>query len=358
MANRQKNPGGHDDYPQQRHQRRRLIAIGWSLAIAVLLLGVKFYAYWLTDSAAILSDALESIINVVAGAFALVSVIMAHKPPDENHPYGHGKIEFFSAGFEGAMIIGAAVAIFYTGVSHLIEPRPLPNLGMGLVLLVATALVNLVLGIGLLRVGRSTDSLTLVADGKHVLTDVYTSAGVLIGLVFLRFTNWHWLDGAIACLVGINILVTGWSLVRQSFHGLMDAANPNILQQLSGLLIGNRGQYWVDIHQLRAWKSGNHIHVDLHLVLPRELSLEEAHREAKVMETLIENHFRGRASALIHTDPCIDADCPICSRYECDFRQKPAGDLTPWTLETLTAYKGSGPFVRPEKKEDPPPGGS
>lgn len=348
----------HDGFPQQDHQRQRLIAISSSLVIAVALLGVKFYAYWLTDSAAILSDALESIINVVAGAFALVSVILAHKPPDESHPYGHGKIEFFSAGFEGALIIGAAVAIFYTGVSHLIDPRPLPNLEKGLVLLVATALVNLVLGIGLLRVGRRTDSLTLVADGKHVLTDVYTSAGVLIGLVFLRFTDWHWLDGAIACLVGVNILVTGWSLVRQSFHGLMDAANPDILQALSRLLIGNRRKSWVDIHQLRAWKSGNHIHVDLHLVLPKELSLEEAHREAKVMETLIEKHFQGKASALIHTDPCIDEDCPICSRYNCNYREKPAGRQVPWTLETLTVYKGTGPFARSPKKEDPPPGGS
>ena len=344
----------HDRFHGQDHQRQRLIAIGASLGIAIGLLGVKFTAYWLTGSAAILSDALESIINVVAGTFAMVSVILAHKPPDESHPYGHGKIEFFSAGFEGAMIIGAAVAIFYTGVSRLIDPRPLPNLGVGLVLLAATALVNLVLGIALLRIGRRTDSLTLIADGKHVLTDVYTSAGVLIGLFFLRFTAWHWLDGAIACVIGVNILVTGGSLVRQSFHGLMDAANPDILQDLSRLLIGERRGRWVDIHQLRAWKSGNLIHVDLHLVLPRDLSLEEAHNEAKVLETLIAKNFHGRASALIHMDPCIDADCPVCADYECDLRSKPTGELPPWTLDTLTAHKGIGPFAR-SKKEDLPP---
>jgi cation diffusion facilitator family transporter len=187
---------------------------------------------------------------------------------------------------------------------------------------------------------------------------VYTSTGVLIGLVLMQFTAWNRLDGIIACLVGINILVTGWSLVRQSFHGLMDAANPDVLQRLSRLLIDNRRDVWVDVHQLRAWKSGNHIHADLHLVLPRELSLEEAHTEAKVLEELIEKHFRGRASALIHMDPCIDKDCPVCARYDCSNRSQPAGDLPPWTLETLTAHKGTGPFASTEKKEDPSPDGS
>jgi cation diffusion facilitator family transporter len=338
--------------PPQHEQRRRLITISFSFGVAVFLLIVKFYAYWLTHSAAILSDALESIINVVASAFAMVSVIMAHKPPDENHPYGHGKIEFFSAGFEGALIIGAAVAIFITGASHLVHPHPLPNLGLGLVLLIVTAVVNLFLGIILLRVGRRTDSLTLIADGKHVLTDVVTSAGVLLGLLFLRFTDWLWLDGTIACLVGVNILVTGWGLVRQSYHGLMDAANPEVLQQLSQLLIDSRRDVWVDIHQLRAWKSGNHIHVDLHLVLPKDLNIDEAHKEAKVLEKLIETHFRGRASALIHMDPCIDKECPVCARYDCRIREKPASEIVPWTLETLTTHKGAGLFAPSQKKED------
>ena len=210
----------------------------------------------------------------------------------------------------------------------------------------------------MLRVGRRTDSLTLIADGKHLLTDVYTSVGVLIGLAILTVTDWHWLDGAVACLVGVNILVTGWGLVRQSYRGLMDAANPDVLQQLSRLLIDHRRDVWVDIHQLRAWKSGNHIHIDLHLVLPKELSLEEAHSEGKVLEDLIEEHYRGKASALIHMDPCIDKDCPVCARYDCSIRKKPAGEQHPWTLETLTATKSKSPFARSAKKKDQPPGGS
>jgi cation diffusion facilitator family transporter len=325
--------------------KKRLVAIGASFGIGLLLMGVKFYAYGLTHSSAILSDALESIINVVAGAFAMGSVILAAKPPDETHPYGHGKIEFFSAGFEGALIIIAAVGIFKSGMAHLLHPQTLPNLGAGLVLLVGAGVVNGVLGVVLVRVGRGTDSLTLVADGKHVLTDVVTTGGVLAGLLLVQFTGWYRLDGIIACMVGIQILVTGSALVRQSFHGLMDAANPDVLDELSRLLVDNRRACWVDIHQLRAWKAGEHTHIDLHLVLPRDLSLEEAHQEAKDLESLIVRHFRAKASALIHMDPCLDVDCPVCACHLCSTRETDTQAVMPWSLKTFTAQKSenSGP---------------
>ena len=319
--------------------KKRLIAIGTSFGIGLLLMGVKFYAYDLTNSSAILSDALESIINVVAGAFAMGSVILAAKPPDETHPYGHGKIEFFSAGFEGALIIIAALGIFKSGMTHLVHPQPLPNLGAGLVLLVVAGIVNGALGFVLVRVGRRTDSLILEADGKHVLTDVLTTGGVLVGLLLVQVTGWYRLDGIIACLVGIQILITGSALVRQSFRGLMDAANLEVLEELSRLLVANRRACWVDIHQLRAWKSGDHIHIDLHLVLPRDLSLEEAHQEAKDLESLIVRHFQAKASALIHMDPCLDVDCPVCACHLCNTRETDAQTVVPWSLKTFTAQK-------------------
>lgn len=326
-------------------QRRRMALAASSLAVGIGLMAVKFYAWWLTGSAAILSDALESIINVVAGGFALISVIMAARPPDATHPYGHGKIAFFSAGFEGALIIVAALGIFHTGILHLIEPRRIPNLNVGLLILLAAALVNLVMGLGLVRYGRKSDSLILEADGQHLLTDVVTSVGVLIGLVMVRLTGFLWLDGGIACLVGLNILRTGWRLVRQSFHGLMDAANPAVLEDLARLLIDNRRICWVDIHQLRAWKAGDHLHVDLHLVLPRDLQLEEAHRESKILENLIVDHYRGKASALIHIDPCIDDECPVCACQPCDTRNQNLQRQAEWTVATLTTHKGFGTFL-------------
>lgn len=320
-------------------RRRRLILIALSFLVGTLLMAVKFYAYRLTRSSAILSDAFESIINVVASAFAMGSIILAARPPDESHPYGHGKIEFFSAGFEGALIIMAACGIFITGVPRILAPQPLPHLETGLFLLLGTSGVNLILGLRLIREGRRSDSITLVADGKHLLTDVYTSGGVLLGLILVKVTGWLWLDGFLACLVGLNILLTGFALVRQSFHGLMDAADRTLLKRLSQLLIDNKHPNWVDVHQLRAWKSGDHIHIDLHLVLPRDCSLEEAHAEAKALETLVIDHFGGRASALIHMDPCVDGDCPICVRRDCDLRCKTAGNALQWTLNTLTARK-------------------
>ncbi len=323
-----------------RDLKRRAVLVGLAILVGILLMALKFYAYRLTHSSAILSDALESIINVVASSFALVSILVASRPPDENHPYGHGKIEFFSAGFEGALIIMAAIGIFKTGIPRLIEPAPLPHLNIGLLLLAGAGVVNLIMGVGLIRSGKHCGSLTLVADGRHLLTDVSTSIGVLLGLVLVKVTGWLWLDGLIACIVGLNILVTGFSLVGQSFHGLMDAADRRVLIQLSDLLTRNRRANWLDIHQLRAWKSGDHTHIDMHLVLPRDCSLDQAHREAKAVETIVVDYFGGRASALIHMDPCVEDDCPACRQNGCPLRQVgPAADIDEWSLDTFTARK-------------------
>lgn len=294
----------HESTPGGQFFKLRMTTIGISLSVSVVLMAVKFYTFHLTHSSAVLSDALESIINVVAAAFAVVSIWMAAQPPDSDHPYGHGKIEYFSAGFEGALIIFAAIGIFKTGISHLLMPKPLANLQAGLTILVAASAINLLLGIGLVRVGKKAKSLTLIADGKHVLTDVYTSAGVVGGLLLVHLTGWLWLDGGIACLVGVNILLTGTRLVRQSFSALMDASDPHLLDEISRLLETHRKGVWIDIHQLRAWRSGNFVHIDLHLVLPRDYLLDDAHDQAKSLEKLLIDHFEGNAGVLVHMDPC------------------------------------------------------
>lgn len=323
------------------HIRARLIAISLSFLVGASLMAAKFYAYLLTHSSAILSDALESIINVVASAFALGSILLAAKPPDESHPYGHGKIEYFSAGFEGALIILAALGIFKTGLSHIFHPQQLPHLQNGLFILLGASLVNLLLGVGLVRVGKRTRSLALMADGKHVLTDVYTSAAVLLGLFLVHQTGWYWLDGTVACLVGLNILVSGGKLVRQSFAALMDASDPDLLKEISTLLAKHRRDIWIDVHQLRAWRSGNLVHIDFHLILPRDLTLEDAHNEGKQVEKIIKDHFEGAASVLIHMDPCIDSDCPICRHHICESRQEDLKKRSAWTWEILTMQGGA-----------------
>jgi cation diffusion facilitator family transporter len=312
------------------HQKLRLQMILLSVSVSTALMGAKFLTYHLTQSSAVLSDALESIINVVAGAFAFLSVWMAAKPPDPEHPYGHGKIEYFSAGFEGALIIVAAVGVFYTGIQHLQHPRVLPNLEEGLLILIVATAINLLLGIGLIRAGRRTNSITLTSDGQHILTDVYTSGGVLIGLVLVFWTDWLWLDGVVACLMGVNILATGTRLVRQAFSRLMDASDPSLLDAITEVLERHRRSAWIDIHQLRAWQAGHLTHVDLHLVLPKDLSMELGHSEAKTVEHLLIEHFEGNASVLVHMDPCDENLCPLCQQNECQWRALPLVSRPVW----------------------------
>jgi cation diffusion facilitator family transporter len=324
------------------HLRQRLIAISASLVIGIGLMAVKFIAYFITDSAAIFSDALESIINVVAASFALMSVIIAAKSPDPSHPYGHGKIEYFSAGFEGALIILAALGIFYEAWPRLLHPQAIPKIASGTLLILGAALVNLILGLGLVMVGQRTRSVTLIADGKHVLTDVYTTVGVVGGLVAVYFTGWNWLDGAVAFLVALNILVTGARLVHQSSAALMDTSDPELLDEICGVIADHRRDLWIDIHQLRARRSGTAVHIDFHLILPRDLSIEESHREIKILEQVLNNHYDGQADILIHADPCTDPECPICANFGCDERVEPTRMQPLWRRDTLTCDGNHG----------------
>ena len=317
--------------------KTRLLAISLSVVVSMGLMALKFYAYWLTGSAAILSDALESIINVVASTFALGSIIFAARSPDPSHPYGHGKIEFFSAGFEGALIILAAFGIFYQAWPRIFQPHDLPHLGGGLLILVGVNIANLMLGAGLVTVGRRTNSLVLIADGKHILTDVYTTGGVLLGLGLVLWTGWLWLDGVVACLVGLNIVVTGTRLVFQAAAGLMDTSDPRLLEEISAILQKHRKSIWIDVHQLRARRSGDIIHLDFHLILPKELTLEEGHREVKELEKIFQTHFGKTADILIHVDPCTRPICPICGFDPCQHRQADTRQQSLWQIEVVTA---------------------
>lgn len=313
-----------------------------SLGIAVALLVVKMVAWLLTGSAAILSDALESIINVVAAAFAVVSVSVADAPPDERHPYGHGNIEYYAAWLEGMLILLASVGIFYESWDKIFHPAPMPNLGVGIGLLVAAGGVNLWLGLKLVRQGRQSGSLTLEADGKHVLTDVYTSAGVFVGLGLVWATGWLWLDGLVACLVGLNIAWAGVGLVRRSVSGFMIESDPALLEAICELLRENRQPSWIDIHRLRAIKAGRRVHVDLHLILPREMPLFEAHRQVDAMESLLLSRLGPGADVMIHADPCTEARCPVCESDPCDLRSGPNVASPVWTTATTGQPKKAG----------------
>lgn len=336
----------------RRHFRMRVAAALASLLVGAGLVGAKFYVFRITGSSAFLSDALESIINVVASAFVLLSILLASKPPDASHPYGHGKIEYFSVGFEGALIIGAAVGILLQAWPQILNPRPLPNLESGLLISGAISAVNLILGTVLISLGKRTQSITLVADGKHVLTDFFTSLGVILGLFLVWLTGWIWMDGAVACLVAVNILFTGWRLIRHSFAGLMDASDPELLEEITWILKKHRKKEWIDIHQLRARRYGSHVHLDFHLILPRTFTLEEVHHEVKELERIFKARYGERADVNIHVEPCKSIECPICGHGPCRCRLEPPRGLRIWNKEDITGAYVSPPQGGAVSKEE------
>ena len=301
---------------------------------------IKFAAYLLTNSAAILSDALESIINVVASGFALYSIYLSDQPPDTRHPYGHGKIEYFSVGFEGALIILAAVTILYLAIPEFFGAPMLAKLDLGIFLMLGTSAVNLALGLFLVRTGRRTRSMPLVADGKHLLTDVYTSVGVVAGLVLVRLTGWHGWDPLAACAVAINIIFTGWRLVIKSSGRLMDESEPELLRRIVEILNEHRRSDWIDVHHLRARHYGDKVHVDFHLVVPRSLGLLEAHREAKQIETMMLDSLREVVEIIVHVDPCEDPLCERCVQHPCQDRSKARPATSePWQVDDVVVKR-------------------
>lgn len=329
-----------NDNTEISNQTIRFRAMILAVSVGGLLMTVKFVAYFLTDSTAILSDALESIINVVASGFALYSIYVSNQPPDTSHPYGHGKIEYFSVGFEGALIILAAVAILYKAIPAFFVERVLAQLNLGIILILGTSAINLVLGLFLIRTGRKTRSVPLEADGKHLLTDVYTSVGVVGGLLLVRFTGWQGWDPLAACAVAVNIIFTGWRLVQESFGRLMDEADPVLLDRIVEILNAHRRPDWIDIHQLRTRHYGDKVHVDFHLVVPRSFGLLQAHVEAEAIEEMIVDSLSEVAEAIVHVDPCEDPLCERCRQDHCQDRSTAGTDTgKPWRVEEVVVTR-------------------
>lgn len=293
-----------------------------SLIIGCLLVAVKFAAYFFTDSTAILSDALESFVNIVTAVFALISVYVARKPPDAEHPYGHGKVEFISAGFEGAAVLGAAVLIIYKAVPQFVTMVHVGRLGIGLFLVGVAAVVNALLGYYLIRTGKKTSSITIEADGRHVLTDVYTSAGVLAGVGLIKLTGWTILDPIIALIVAANIVWIGSKLLHRSFSGMLDRVDPKDDKIIRSILEGSELKGKVcGYHHLRSRRSGGFTFVDFHLLIPREIDIGFAHEIATLVEEKIAEAL-GDASVMAHLEPCKDKHCKICNVQYCDKRNK------------------------------------
>jgi cation diffusion facilitator family transporter len=318
----------------------KIRAIRISLIISVVLMAVKFSAYLLTHSNAILTDAMESIVNVTAGGFALFSIWYASLPRDENHPYGHGKIEFFSAGFEGGLIFIAAILVIVNATLALFKGNHLHSLDTGIILTAVAGGINYFTGRYLVKEGNKSNSLLMVASGKHLLSDTLTSVGLIAGLAIVWFTGLIWIDNIVAIIFGLIILQTGYKLIRKSVTGLLDEADVKKLELIINEMNANRRERWIDIHNLRVLKFGSKLHVDCHITLPWYDSLENTHDEIVLLENLVRKTSGHDVEFFIHADPCVmPHSCKICQVSECKYRQADFMKKIEWDTANILPNK-------------------
>jgi cation diffusion facilitator family transporter len=314
----------------------------WVAIIAILLFLLKLAAYYLTQSVAILTDALESTVNVIAGLIGLYSLHIAAKPSDIDHPYGHGKAEFLSAAVEGALVTMAGLIVIYEAIMDLIHPHPLQQLGEGIYIVAFTAIVNFIVGTYCVYKGKRNNSMQLVAGGKHLQTDTWSTAGIIVGLILIWYTKQAWLDGVVALIFSVLILYTGYHILRRSIAGIMDEADLQLLNELISYLNEHRRENWIDLHNLRVIKYGDGLHVDCHLTVPWYLNVLEAHAEIDAFRSLVRGRFGQSMEFFVHTDPCLDFSCRICTKQSCDVRKHAFEERVEWSLATVTPNRKHG----------------
>jgi cation diffusion facilitator family transporter len=307
-----------------------------------VLMGVKFVAWLLTHSNTILSDALESIVNVVAGSFALYSLVLASKPRDREHPYGHGKVEFISAGIEGGLVMLAGITIIWRAVQALLDHQQLHDLGTGMALTALAGGLNLLMGLALRNRGRAQRSITMEASGAHLLSDAWSTAAMLVGLILIRITGLLWLDQLFAILFAVHILATGLRIFRRSVAGIMDEADHEMGDALIQRIERARRPQWVDLHNFRMIKYGAVLHIDCHVTLPWYYTLEQAHREIAAMEDLVNSDDGHPVELFIHMDPCIPRSCGVCQMNDCPQRRSSFAHRIPWNSGTVQGNRKHG----------------
>ena len=316
---------------------QRIVAI-----VAVILFVFKIAAWWMTKSVAVLTDALESTVNVVAGFISLYSLYVAAKPRDKEHPYGHGKAEFVSAAVEGSLVSIAGLVIIYEAIDNFIHPHEIQKLDMGMIIISFTAFINYATGWYAIRVGKKNNSLALVASGKHLQSDTYSTIGIVAAMAVIFFTGWIWMDSLIAIGFAFFIIYTGYTIVRSSIAGIMDEADHALLEKLVGRMNENRRENWVDLHNLRIIKFGTVIHVDCHLTVPWFLNVHEAHNEVDAFSEIARNEFGESVELFVHADGCLDFSCKICNKSECPQRKSKFEKRIEWDVHNISSDEKHG----------------
>ena len=314
--------------------QRIIVVLGISLML------IKFFAWMITSSVSVLTDATESIVNVVAAFVGLYALTLSAKPRDKSHPYGHGKVELLSSLIEGAMILVAGIVIVFEAVKSFYDPNDLTDLDIGLVLIGITAVANLAVGYVAIRKGRKNRSVALVASGKHLCSDTVSSFGIILGLgvMILLSGMGHdvvWIDSAIAAVFGIVIIFTGMKVVKESFDGTMDKADEDLVNDIACLINSQRHDHWVDIHNLRVTKYGSFIHVDLHMIFPKRMTILDQKNEIDEIRAAVEVKYGGNVDMVIMGEPCTDEICPHC-QMDCDRRVHEFVGRIDWNKDTVT----------------------
>jgi cation diffusion facilitator family transporter len=298
----------------------------------------KFGAYFITSSNFVLTDAAESIVNVIASSFAFFSIYLAAQPRDENHPYGHGKIEYFSVFIEGILILVAGIIIIVKSIYGIFYPHIIHDLLIGAVIIGITGIINGGLGYYMVNQGKTLPSITIEADGRHLITDMVTSGGLVVGLLLIHFTGILVLDSVLSIAVGIYIIYTAYILIRKSVGGLMDEADVIVVTEVVEILNNQRKDEWIDVHNFRAQKYGNELHIDCHVTLPNYFDLNRVHEEVSLIDKLI-NREVTQTELFIHADPCLPDCCHYCSMPNCPIRSEAKREQIEWTMDRVIRNK-------------------
>jgi len=306
------------------------------LTVSFILLAGKFLAFYLTNSVGILTDAMESIVNVLAGAISLYSLYISSIPKDENHPFGHGKIEQISASIEGILIMTAGGIIIFEGINRIFDPADIKKLDIGIYIVAGAGLINYILGWYSINVGKKHDSIALISGGKHLQSDTYSSIGLVLGLVLLYLTHISWIDSALAIIFGGIIFITGIGILRKTVGNLMDKADKKILLLLHQSITRNRKEDWMDIHNLKIIKNGTIYYIDCDLTLPWYYNIRQSHDACDELERIIEIELPDRIQLSVHSDPCNASQCINCLLQDCLHRTQKFDLPLELTLDLLT----------------------
>ncbi len=317
-----------------------------------MLLVVKVFAWYITGSVAILTDAFESIVNVVAGLIGVYSLYVSAKPRDQDHPYGHGKAEFISAAIEGSLITIAGIIIIYQAINNLIHPHTIKRLDYGIILVAITGLINYFAGAVCIKTGKKNNSLALISTGKHLQSDTWSTLGIAVGLVLILLTRLAWIDSVVAIGFALFIIFTGYKILRSSIAGIMDEADTELLKKMVQTLNEHRTVNWIDLHNLRVIKYGSTIHIDCHMTVPWYLNVHEAHQEIDAVSELVKNEFGESVELFIHTDGCMEFSCRICSKFECTVRQHAFEKKVAWTMENISSNQKHSLVVAENKNKE------